>query len=352
MDADRLAEAIAFSVAHETDWPHSLYLADGRFIGNAYVEDKPPYDQVLGPVRPRGGVNGVILRHGRIVAEWGDTTRADMTFSAAKSYLGIVALLALEDGLIRAVDDPVRDYALDEGFASPHNSAITWRHLLQQTSEWQGTLWDRPDSVDHNRQAGPEHDNARKGTPRCLEPPGTRWEYNDVRVNRLSYLLMQVFRRPLPEVLRARIMDPIGASDGWEWRGYRNSSVEIDGRMMESVSGGGHWGGGLFISTRDHARVGYLIHRHGQWAGRRLLAEASVRALAEPCAVNPLYGYLWWLNTGRRLFPAAPESSIFALGGGQHVLWLDAEHDIVMVVRWVARAHCDALIGKVLQSLS
>src|SRR6185437_9604351 len=77
MDAGRLADAVAFSVAHETDWPRSLHLADGRFLGNAYVEDKPPYDQVLGPVRPRGGVNGMILRHGRIVAEWGDTARAD-----------------------------------------------------------------------------------------------------------------------------------------------------------------------------------------------------------------------------------------------------------------------------------
>ena len=91
-------------------------------------------------------------------------------------------------------------------------------------------LWDKPDSVDHNRQVGLGNDNSRKGTVRELERPGTRFEYNDVRVNRLALSLLRLLRRPLPEVLREAIMDPIGASDSWAWRGYRNSTVEIDGK--------------------------------------------------------------------------------------------------------------------------
>ena len=75
----------------------------------------------------------------------------------------------------------------DDGFASPHNRAITWRHLLQQTSEWQGTLWDKPDSVDHNRQVGLGNDNSRKGRCGRWNAPGTRFEYNDVRVNLLAF---------------------------------------------------------------------------------------------------------------------------------------------------------------------
>lgn len=349
---ERLAEALTFAQAHECEWPRSMHLDDGRFIGIAYVGDKPPYDEVIGPVRARGGTNGVLLRHGRIVAEWGDTQRVDMTFSAAKSYLAVLAGLAVDDGLIPSVDDPVHRLIDDGHFGPPHNDRITWRHMLQQTSEWQGTLWGKPDSVDHNRQAGVEHDNRQKGTVRALELPGTRWEYNDVRVNRLALALLQVFRRPLPEVLRERIMDPIGASDRWEWRGYRNSVVDIDGRPIESVSGGGHWGGGIFISSWDHARLGLLIGRGGRWGERQLLSPSWIAALRTPCAVNPSYGYLWWLNTDRRLFPAAPESSIFALGGGQHVIWLDDVHDIVMVARWVARDQCDGLIARVLASLA
>ncbi|MBI4012567.1 MAG: hypothetical protein HY359_09685 [Candidatus Rokubacteria bacterium] len=108
-------------------------------------------------------------------------------------------------------------------------------------------------------------DNSQKGAARALRPPGTFFEYNDVRVNRLRLSLLQVFlfRRPLPEVLRAGVMHPIGASEGWEWPGYRNSWVEIDGRRMQSVPGGEHWGGGLMIGPRDHARLGYLVLRKG-----------------------------------------------------------------------------------------
>ncbi|HMK78768.1 MAG TPA: serine hydrolase [Xanthobacteraceae bacterium] len=351
-DAAKLAAAIAYANAHECAWPRSMYLDSGEYVGTAYVEEKPPHNEVIGEVRPRGGVNGVILRGGRIAAEWGDTHRADMTFSVAKSYLALVAGLAFDRGLIGTLDARVAQSVPDEGFASPHNAAITWRHLLQQSSEWQGTLWDKPDSVDHNRQAGLTHDNRRKGTPRTLQQPGTRFEYNDVRVNRLSLSLMRLWRRPLPDVLREHIMDPIGASDSWSWRGYRNSTVAIDGKMMESVSGGGHWGGGLFISSCDHARVGYLMLRGGAWGGRQLLSARWLGALATPSAPNPSYGLLWWLNTGRKLVPSAPESSLFALGGGQNVIWVDAPHDLVVVVRWLQREHLDGMVARVMGSLA
>ena len=107
MSAARLAEAVEFALAHESDWPYSLFLPDGRFIGNAYVDDQPPHDQPIGIVRPRGPAAGMVLRHGRIVAQWGDVARPDTTFSVAKSYLGLLCGIAVDRGLIRSVDDPV-----------------------------------------------------------------------------------------------------------------------------------------------------------------------------------------------------------------------------------------------------
>lgn len=350
-----LAEAVAFAQANETDWPRSLYLADGRYVGTAQVNDQPPYDRPLGPVRPRGASAGIILRGGRIAAQWGDTTYPDTTFSAAKSYLGLLAGLALDDGLIASLDEPVatisNQFAADNGFASNHNRQITWRQLLQQTSEWQGTLWGIPDSVDHHRQAGPEHDNRNKGKIRDLQAPGSRWEYNDVRVNRLALSLMQALRRPLPDVLRERVMNPIGASNTWEWHGYENSIFTIDEQPMVSVSGGGHWGGGLFISTLDHARVGLLVQRYGRWENHQLISTHYMQQLEQPCAVNPIYGFLWWLNTDQQLYPSAPADSIFAIGGGQHLIWIDRQHDLTVVVRWIERAQCNAFIGRVLASI-
>ncbi|TFZ05022.1 serine hydrolase domain-containing protein [Ramlibacter rhizophilus] len=348
MSGEALAAAAQYAQQHDSQWPYSLYLPDGRYIGNAYVGDKPPHDQPIGIVRPRGGPAGLVVRAGRVVAQWGDVSRADTTYSAAKSYVALVAGLAYDDGLIRSLDDRVSGYALDDGFSSDHNTAITWRHLLQQTSEWQGAVWGKPDSVDHNRQVGAhETDHSRKGVTRELEPPGTRWEYNDVRVNRLALCLTQLFRRSLADVLRERIMEPIGASTNWEWRGYDNARVRFGELEVESVSGGGHWGAGLFISTEDHARVGLLVARGGEWQGRRLISDGYLDELTRPCAANPQYGFMWWLNTGRGLFPSVPEDGVFALGGGQHIVWVAPSLDLVAVTRWVDKPHCDALLGRI-----
>ena len=68
-------------------------------------------------------------------------------------------------------------------------------------------------------------------------------------------------------------MDPIGASSTWRWEGYENSWVSIDGQSMQSVSGGGHFGGGMFINAWDMARFGYLFLHNGKWAGRELVSE-------------------------------------------------------------------------------
>ena len=58
-------------------------------------------------------------------------------------------------------------------------------------------------------------------------------------------------------------------------------------------------------------------------------------ASTTPCPVKPTYGYLWWLNTGHELWPSGPESSFAAIGHGHNVLWVDPEHDLVAVVRWL-----------------
>lgn len=348
MKAAAIAEAIAFHRQEEADADRDL----AKGLASVMATTEPAeWGGMLGPRRPRGDPNGMIVRHGKVVSAWGDTERVDMTFSATKSYLAVLTGVAVERGLIRSIDDPMRDYALDDGFESEQNRGITWRHFLYQASEWEGTLWGKPDLVDRNRQAGPGADNSRKGTHRDLQAPGTFYEYNDVRVNRLALSLMQVFRRPLPDVLKEAIMDPIGASDTWEWHGYDNSWFEIDGQRMLSVPGGGHWGGGLFISSRDHARFGSLILDRGRWGDRQVIAADWCDALAKPSPTNPGYGYMFWLNTGRKLFPSAPETSFFALGAGQNIIWMDRDLDIVGVFRWIKQASTDGLLGRFMAAL-
>ena len=342
-DPAALARAIEFAKTHESTMDRDV----GRALASGHFSEEGPDGQILGPTRPRGEPSGMILRNGKVAAQWGPVEAPDMTFSVTKSYLSICAGLAVSDGLIQ-VDAPCVE-TVPGLFDTDQNRRITWRHLLTNTSEWQGTLWTKEDRIDHYRELGSAPGSAtRKGTPRPLQAPGTYWEYNDVRVNVLAYALMQVFRRPLPEVLRERIMDPVGASSDWEWHGYGvHSSVFLDNRLMESVSGGAHWGGGLFIPTTDHARVGLLMQRRGAWGGRQLLSESWIDACLEPCPLNASYGFLWWLNGDGAHMPSAPRTSFFALGVGRNIIWIDPSLDLTVVVRWIDRDQCDGFCAKV-----
>ena len=166
-DDAMLDEAVRFAAAHETAWPRDLraHLEAGFF-------EPPPFNEILGPIRERGAPNGLILRHGNVVASWGDTSQVDFTFSVAKSYLSLLAGVAVADGLIGALDDTVAATVDDGGFEGAHNGAITWRQLLQQTSEWEGRLFGKSDVIDRNRNLAMEG-KGRKGDPRPLRPPGT-----------------------------------------------------------------------------------------------------------------------------------------------------------------------------------
>ncbi len=347
VDAERLHAAVDFARRHETPWSRDL----ASVIGNAYFEP-PPWNQILGPVRPRGAPNGLVARHGRLLARWGDTRQVDMTFSVAKSYLSLLAGVAFDRGLLPDPHERVGARVTDGGFESKQNRAITWHHLLQQTSEWEGTLWDKPDLIDRNRDLAAEgKPGAVKGTHRPLREPGTYWEYNDVRVNRLSLSLLRLFRKPLPRVFAEAVMRPIGASDSWEWHGYRNSVVEIDGVSMESVSGGGHWGGGVFMHAEDQARIGLLMLARGVWAGRRILSGRWIDLSTAPSDINPSYGYLWWLNTGRDRYASASADSVFASGAGGNCIWIDPTTGIVAVLRWIDPAAIDGFIARVMSAL-
>ena len=346
LNAGRLYDAVEFARHHESDWLYDL--SEQKAIASL---EPPPWNEILGPFKPRGGPAGLIIRHGQIAVSWGDVERVDLTFSATKSYIGLCAAIAYRDGLIKDFDDPISKYDSMKEFSSGHNDMITWRHLLQQTSEWEGTLWSKPDQVDRNRRVGPNADDSRKGLSRELMKPGSYWEYNDVRVNLAALCLTRLFETSLSDVLRKTIMDPIGASHSWEWHGYRNSYVEINDESIQSVSGGAHWGGGLWISSLDHARMGLLIARQGWWGDVEILPKHCLAPLFDPCPLNPNYGFFWWLNSNRELFTGAGESSVFAYGAGANYVWIDPDYDLVVVVRWINAGSMNDFTALVMNSL-
>ncbi len=264
-DPVKIREAVQIAIAGESTSPRDLAFNHRMTFG------REPHGEPVGPFTVRARQTGLIVHKGYIIAEWGDPHKVDNTFSVSKSFLSTTVGLAYDRGLIRDVHDLVRPYVApivlesEDGepkdqngrrpkllFESDHNRKITWDHLLRQTSDWEGTLWGKPEWADR-----PSDDRSTWGTRPRFEP-GTRYEYNDTRVNLLALVAASVWRRPLPEVLREYVMDPIGASPTWRWHGYDNSWVILDGRAVQSVSGGAHWGGGMLLSTFDQARFGRL----------------------------------------------------------------------------------------------
>jgi CubicO group peptidase (beta-lactamase class C family) len=338
--AGRLDEAIAFAKAHETKAPRDLQLNHDFTFG------RETYGEATGPFQPRGDMTGVILRGGYLVAEWGEPWRVDMTYSVTKSFVSTTVGLAWKAGLIASLDDPVKRYVTTGEFDKGLNAQITWDHLLRQTSDWEGTLFGKPDWADR-----PPKDLAAYRA-RAHNPPGTSYKYNDVRVNLLALAALQVWRRPLPQVLRERVMDPIGASSTWRWHGYENSWVNIDGVMMQSVAGGGHFGGGMMISARDLARFGLLTLRQGQWQGQQVIPAEWVRLARTPTPVQPGYGFMnWYLNTGRKAWPSAPATSFAHVGNGANIIYCDSENDLVVVLRWIESSAVDGFVKSLLAAL-
>lgn len=320
VDRDLLARAVAGAAGRETVAARHM----ASYLGEILAEQAHP--EVIGPLRDAAGASGLVVRSGHVVAEWGDPAAIEMSFSVTKSYLSLLAGLAFDRGMIRDLREPVGELVDDDAFTGERHRRITWEHLLYQTSEWGGTLWAKPYWADPQGGQSPD-------TP--LSEPGQVWAYNDVRINLLALALTRLWRQPLPDVLRTEVMEPIGASTTWEWHGYDTSIVAIDRQEVPVVSGGAHWGGGLWASAYDHARVGYLYLRGGCWQDRQVLSKAWVETTTTPCVLNPDYGLLWWLNAQQHVFPDAPKTGFCARGNlGRQLIWIDPARDLVIASRW------------------
>jgi CubicO group peptidase (beta-lactamase class C family) len=358
-----LKDAVDFAIASEVKNPRDLKLNHYRSFG------REPFGEAIGPIKDRGEQTGVIVHKGVIVAEWGEPARVDMTHSVTKSMLSSVVGAAFDSGMIRNVDDTAREYVapiqlynpvtlgnradrmrqpdLIDLFDTPHNRTITWNHLLRQTSDWEGTLWGKPDWADRPT------DKFDEWQTRPRNKAGTVYKYNDTRVNVLALAALNLWRKPLPQVLKEKVMDPIGASNTWRWFGYDNSWVVIDGQPVQASTGGGHWGGGMFINAYDMARFGYLTLRRGKWGDKQLLSEKWISMALTPTGLTSPYGFInYQLNIERKTFPSGPVTAFMHNGNGLNMVYVDPEHDVVAVVRWIENSAADGFVKRLIAAVA
>lgn len=353
-DTVKLNTAIRFAISNETKKPRDFKITQQLDFG------KEPFSEPVGPLIDRGDPTGLIIYKGYIIAEWGNPSAVEITNSVTKSFLSSVVGIAVDRGLIKSVNDTVANYmspvelydpsasgypTMITPFAGDHNSQLTWDVMLRQTSDWEGTLWGKPDWADR-----PEKDSS-KWLTRVRNKPGTVWKYNDVRVNALALAATIVWRKPLPQVLKTEIMQPIGASNSWQWHGYRNSWIVLDGQPVQSVSGGGHWGGGMFINAYDMARFGLLTLHKGNWNGKQLISEKWTKQSTTPTIANPGYGYMNFFLPYRDQLADGSPGSFVHIGNGANIIYVDPVHDLVIVARWIQDNAVNGLVKLVLASV-
>ena len=99
-----LKDAIDFAVASETKAPRDLKLNHYQTFG------REPFGYAIGPIKDRGDPTGIIVHKGYVVAEWGDPLRVDMAHSVTKSFLSSVIGIAVDRGMIKSINDTVREY--------------------------------------------------------------------------------------------------------------------------------------------------------------------------------------------------------------------------------------------------
>jgi CubicO group peptidase (beta-lactamase class C family) len=361
IDTNKLNAAVQFAKDNESKNPKNLWLTQAMQFG------KEPFSDPIGPMASRGPASGLIIYKGYIIASWGDPNSVEMVNSVTKSFVSTVVGLAVEKGLIHSIEDKVHTYLppiqvakngvaeiqnpIEQNsfiypFETAHNRKISWDHLLRQTSDWEGVLWGKPDWADR------PSDKSDEWTTRKRFEPGTVYKYNDTRVNALALAATAVWRKPLPEVLREQVMNPIGASNTWAWTGYNNAWIVLDGKTIQSVSGGGHFGGGMFINAYDMARFGLLTLRKGNWNGKQIIPESWIQKSTTPTTANTGYGFMnYFLNTNQKMYPSAPASAYAHIGNGTNAIYVDSEHDIVAVVKWMDDKSMDGFLKLMLSAL-
>ena len=203
----------------------------------------------------------------RVATAWGEPERADLTYSVAKTYLGMLAGVAHGQGLLPDVDEPV--------------VARAPRHRLRFAAQPRGHL--APSAGADQRVGGQQLRHSRHGGPlstRVARPAASRRAARATRgrcrrraatgntttcaSTSSRWRCCTLFSRPLPEVFDETLMQPLECSATWRWRGYDDAWVDVGGRQVQSVPGGTHWGAGVSISARDQARLGQLLLDDGQ----------------------------------------------------------------------------------------
>lgn len=282
----------------------------------------------------------VVMSGGKILYEVydgkGGADQPQRLASGTKSFWGVLAMAAVEDGLF-TLDEPVAE-TLTEWRGDPNKSRILVRHLLDFTSGLEpatALLRGRPKFDDKFKRV--------LGVP-GVDVPGGSFAYGPSHLAAFGVFLQRKLRaagRPDDPVayLKQRVLEPIGMRIG---------------RWTRDAAGNPVMFAGAFVAPREWIKLGALLNQGGRWGDRQIIERSLLMQVFQGSVANPSYGLTLWLNREYRggqghavadgnaarrsansddglISRTAPRDLAMAAGSGKQRLYIIPSLDLVIV---------------------
>jgi CubicO group peptidase (beta-lactamase class C family) len=298
-----LLTAIRYNLANVNDYT----IFANRFLERGTPQpwvNAPQYNQRQPSAKLKSRLEGskttafLVIQHGKIVfesyARGSNAEQISNSFSMAKTVVGLMVGMALEEGKIISLEQPVHDFLPD--FVGQGREKIKIIDLLTMRS---GLNWDEsyynPLSVTTEAYYGNNLPKLVSSlTP--IHPPGTHFYYSSGDTELLGLVLQKATGQNLSAYASSHLWKPLGATHDASW------SLDHEGGVEKAFCC-------LNATARDFARLGQLVLQKGNWNGQRLISSRYLeRATAPTFAPDSKsnYGYQIWMRylNGKHLQPS------------------------------------------------
>lgn len=289
---------------------------------------KEPMTLVESIETSQGSQGVLIIQNDTIVFEryWGSLTadRLATVFSVSKSVTSLLCGIAVDEGYIKNIDDPVTDYIPELKKKDPHWQRLTVRHLLDMRSglDFDDTYYMHLKDLDrviaiarlnysHNVMKQVKHLKFR-----C--EPGTEHFYESMTSQILGIVIERATGQPYAEYLSDKVWKPLQME--------QSAVVNIDSRKHRVAQSFG----GISMTARDLAKIGRLYMNGGVWEGQRIVSEDWVRQSTAYDTTNDGYHFNWY-NTSNVGEPKPEHPGFYALGIKMQVLYVNPDLNLIMV---------------------
>lgn len=270
--------------------------------------------------------------------EWNGYKRDDTChiMSATKSIVSLLIGIAIQQGLIKDVEDKVLDYFPDYQVKRGEKTIydVTIRHLLTMKASYKGKgdPWAKVCSSEDWTKASLDFLGGRKGL-------SDEFNYRTVCLHILTGLLYKVSKMTTVDFANKYLFAPIGVTKHFNY--YAETAEEHKQFTISKEPKEPIWlcdpmniataGYGLCLSATDMAKIGELCLNKGEYDGKQIISSKWIEEMITPTSIalekfgNMKYGYLWWIVDSKKGIYAAS-------GDGGNVIYIDCEHHLVIAV--------------------